>query len=76
MRSMKSNGQQIIRILCLICAVVVAFSCVPVSSAITNAIVEEYLEQSLELYPDEKNNEKYITLNGVMPETPPQKPLT
>ena len=68
MRSMKSNGQQIIRILCLICAVVVAFSCVPVSSAITNAIVEEYLEQSLELYPDEKNNEKYITLNGVMPE--------
>lgn len=54
--------------LCLICAVAIVFSCIPMSSMTTNAIVEEYFEQSFELYPDEKNNEKYITLNGVMPE--------
>ena len=68
MKLMKFTRQQMIRMLCFICAVVVAFSCIPVSSVITDATAEEYLEQSLELYPDEKNNGKYITLNGVMPE--------
>ena len=52
----------------LICAVVIALSCIPVSSVTTNAVVETYLEQSLEVYPDRQNNEKYITLNGIMPE--------
>ena len=54
--------------LCLICAVVIVLSCIPVSSVTTNAVVETYLEQSLEVYPDRQNNEKYITLNGIMPE--------
>ncbi|MBQ5562215.1 MAG: hypothetical protein IIT39_02390, partial [Clostridia bacterium] len=54
--------------LCLLCAVAITFSCIPMSSVTTNATIEEYCQQSFELYPDEKNNEKYITLNGVMPE--------
>ena len=64
----KVSQKQIRCTLCLIFAIVIAFSCIPMSSMTTNATVEEYLEQSLELYPDKKNNEKYITLNGVMPE--------
>ena len=52
--------------LCMVCAFVIAFSCIPVPSMAIDTT--EYLEQSLEVYPDEKNNEKYITLNGVMPE--------
>ena len=54
--------------LCIICAVMIALSCIPAASVPVSAVSEKYLEQSLELYPDEKNNEKYITLNGVMPE--------
>ena len=54
-------------ILCMICTAAVIFSCMPVSSAATGAAAEEYLEQSLEIYPDENSNETYITLNGVMP---------
>ena len=65
---MKVNPKKFQCTLCLFCAVAIVFSCIPISSMTTNATVEEYLEQSFELYPDEKNNEKYITLNGIMPE--------
>ena len=53
---------------CLLCAFVMAFSCINIPSVKINATAEEYLEQSFEIYPDEKSSEKYITLNGIMPE--------
>ena len=67
-QSIKINRQQIIRTFCLICTVIIIFSCIPVSSAVTNAVADNYFEQSFELYPDEENSDKYITLNGIMPE--------
>ena len=65
-RFIKISPKRLKCTLCIVCAFVIAFSCIPMSSMAADTT--EYLEQSLEVYPDEKNNEKYITLNGIMPE--------